>query len=97
MFIPAALHQDKHSVFGVTIPDLTGCFSCGGTVEEAVANAQAAAYMHIGGMIEDGRFENLTASRIDDLKQIPEYRDAVWVMLEIDPSRISRKTNSLMD
>lgn len=97
MLIPAALHKDEHSVYGITIPDLPGCFSCGNTVEEAVKNAQEAAYMHITGMIEDGEFENLTAGSIDKPNQAPEYRDAVWIMLEIDPSRIIRQTNSLTD
>lgn len=91
MFIPAALHKDEHSAYGVTIPDLPGCFSFGDTAEEAIANAQAAAYMHIDGMIEDGEFKNLTTSSIDDLSKNPDYRDAVWVMVEIDPSRISQQ------
>ena len=38
MFIPAALHKDSHSAYGVTIPDLPGCFSYGDTIEEAISN-----------------------------------------------------------
>lgn len=87
MFIPAALHKDEHSVYGVTIPDLPGCFSYGDTVEEALANAKEAAYFHIDGLIEDGLFQELVPSSIKTLQD--DFQDAVWVMLEIDPAKIS--------
>lgn len=91
MFIPAALHKDSHSVYGVTIPDLPGCFSYGDTIEEAITNARSAAYMHIDGMIEDGEFKNLSASSIADLSQESDYDGATWVMIEIDPAKISQQ------
>lgn len=91
MFIPAALHKDSHSAYGVTIPDLPGCFSYGDTIEEAIANARAAAYMHIDGMIEDGEFKNLSVSNIADLSQESDYDGATWVMIEIDPAKISQQ------
>ena len=91
MFIPAALHKDEHSAYGVTIPDLPGCFSYGDTVEEAIANARSAAYMHIDGMIEDGEFKNLAVSSIADLSQEPDYHGATWVMIDIDPAKISQQ------
>jgi len=89
MFIPVALHKDEHSVYGVTIPDLAGCFSYGDTVEEALANAKEAAYFHIDGLIEDGLFQDLAPSSIETLQAQDEFKDAVWVMLEIDPAKIS--------
>ena len=33
MFIPVAIHQEKGSVFGVTMPDVPGCQSWGDTIE----------------------------------------------------------------
>lgn len=91
MFIPAALHKDEHSAYGVTVPDLPGCFSFGDTIEEAITNAQTAAYLHIDGMIEDGEFKNLNASSIADLSQDTDYQGATWVMIEIDPAKISQQ------
>lgn len=91
MFIPAAIHKDEHSVYGVTIPDLPGCFSHGDTIEEAIANATEAAYFHIDGLIEDGTFSNLTPSSISDLSQNPDFAQAAWVMVELDLSRVSQK------
>lgn len=90
MFFPAALHKNEHSAYGVTIPDLPGCFSCGDSVEDAIANAQTAAYLHIGGMIEDGAFNNLSTTSIADLSQDTDYNGATWVMIEIDPAKSSQ-------
>ena len=36
MFIPVAIHKDEGSVFGVSVPDVPGCFSYGDTVEDAL-------------------------------------------------------------
>ncbi|PSJ79670.1 type II toxin-antitoxin system HicB family antitoxin [Neisseria iguanae] len=91
MFIPAAIHKGEHSAYGVTIPDLPGCFSYGDTVAEAIANAKEAAYFHIDGLIEDGLFKDLTPSSIEDLQQQDDYHNAVWVMVEIDPAKISQQ------
>ncbi|MFO7748660.1 MAG: type II toxin-antitoxin system HicB family antitoxin [Desulfobacteraceae bacterium] len=49
MKFPVVIHKDKDSDFGVTFPDLPGCFSAGDTIEEALANAQEAAECHIDG------------------------------------------------
>ena len=91
MLIPIALHKDEHTGYGVTVPDLPGCFSYGETVEEAVANAKEAAYFHIDGMIEDGMFDDLKASNIQDLQSQEDFKDAVWLLLEIDPAKISQQ------
>lgn len=91
MLIPAAIHKDKHSVYGVTVPDLPGCFSYGETMEEAVKNAAEAAYFHMEGLIEDGIFSHLSPSAIEDLRGHEDFADAVWVVLDVDLSRISQK------
>lgn len=91
MFIPVAIHKDEHSVYGVTIPDLQGCFSYGETIAEALENAKEAAYFHIDGLIEDGLFHNLNPSSIEDLQQQDDYVGAVWAMVEIDPAKISQQ------
>ena len=31
---PVVIHKDKKSAFGVTVPDLPGCFSAGATLDE---------------------------------------------------------------
>ena len=47
------IHKDKNSDYGVTFPDLPGCFSAGETIEEALANAKEAAECHIEGILLD--------------------------------------------
>jgi len=48
MKFPVVIHKDPDSDYGVTVPDLAGCFSAGSTVDEAFANAVEAAECHIG-------------------------------------------------
>lgn len=50
----ALLHKDKHSSYGVSFPDLPGCFSGGETEEEAMRNAAEALALHIQCLREIG-------------------------------------------
>jgi predicted RNase H-like HicB family nuclease len=34
-----AIHKDKASTYGVTIPDVPGCYSWGDTINDAIRNA----------------------------------------------------------
>ena len=91
MFIPVAIHKDEGSVFGVSVPDIPGCFSYGDTVEDALKNAQAAVIFHVEGLWEDGEFDSLTPSSIEDLQDSNEYPDALWALVDVDLSRLSNK------
>ena len=91
MFIPVAIHKDEGSVFGVSVPDVPGCFSYGDTVEDALKNAQEAVIFHVEGLLEDGEFDSLTPSSIEDLQASNEYPDALWALVDIDLSRLSSK------
>jgi predicted RNase H-like HicB family nuclease len=46
MRYPIILHTDDHLQFGVTVPDLPGCFSLGESIEEAIDNAREAILLH---------------------------------------------------
>ena len=91
MFIPVAIHKDEGSVFGVSVPDVPGCFSYGDTVEDALKNALEAVIFHVEGLLEDGEFDSLTPSSIEDLQDSNEYPDALWALVDIDLSRLSSK------
>ena len=41
------MHKDKSSDYGVTVPDLPGCFSAGGSVDEALAMAKEAIEVYL--------------------------------------------------
>ena len=91
MFIPVAIHKDEGSVFGVSVPDVPGCFSYGDTVEDALKNAQEAVIFHVEGLLEDGEFDSLTPSSIEDLQDSNVYPDALWALVDVDLSRLSNK------
>ena len=73
---PVVIHKDKHSVFGVIIPDLPGCFSAGTTLDEALRNVQEAVEVHLHG--EDIAPE---PTELDRWKTDAAYRDAYAVAL----------------
>jgi predicted RNase H-like HicB family nuclease len=50
----AFVHKDPDSVYGVSFPDVPGCFSAGDTIDEAVRNAVDALSGHIRMMEADG-------------------------------------------
>jgi predicted RNase H-like HicB family nuclease len=50
----AFIHKDTDSAFGVSFPDVCGCFSAGDTLEEARQNAAEALAAHIDWLVSDG-------------------------------------------
>ena len=55
MNYPVVLHKDRDSDYGVTVPDLPGCFSAGKSVDEALAMAREAIELHLEGLIDEGQ------------------------------------------
>lgn len=53
MRYPVILHTDDGKNFGVTVPDLPGCFSQGDSVKNALINAEEAILLHSEALIED--------------------------------------------
>ena len=47
MRYPIVVHTDDGSSYGVTVPDLPGCFSAGDTLDEAFEMAREAIFGHI--------------------------------------------------
>jgi predicted RNase H-like HicB family nuclease len=91
MKYPVIIHKDENSDYGVTFPDLPGCFSAGDTIEEALANAQEAAECHIEGILIDS--EPIPVStNIEKHKDNPDFKDGVWALVEVDLSKLSLKS-----
>jgi len=42
MKYPVIIHKESNSEFGVTVPDIPGCFTCRKTLDEALKNIQDA-------------------------------------------------------
>ena len=94
MKYPIVIHKDENSDFGVTFPDLPGCFSVGASIEEAIALSQEAAECHIEGMLLDSE-PIPVASSIENHKDNPDYRDGLWALVNIDISKLSLKAKRI--
>ena len=78
-----ALHTDNGVTYGVTIPDLPGCFSAGDTKAEAIENAREAIYLHYAGMIEAG-IDLPKPRQLAEHKADPLLVDAEWEFIDVD-------------
>ena len=90
MRFPIVIHKDDGSGYGVTVPDLPGCFSAGDTVEEAMESAREAIACHVEGLLMDG--EPVPARVPLEAHQASEdYRGGVWALVSADISKLSSK------
>ncbi|MBW6511554.1 MAG: type II toxin-antitoxin system HicB family antitoxin [Desulfuromonadaceae bacterium] len=91
MRYPIVIHKDETSDYGVTFPDLPGCFSAGDTIEEAIINAQEAAECHIEGILLDSEPVPVPTD-IEKYKENSDYQDGVWALVDVDLSKLSLKS-----
>jgi len=91
MRYPIVVHKDPDSDYGVTVPDLSGCFSAGETMDEALNNAVGAAECHIEGLLLDS--EPIPSPKTIEYHQSnPDYQEGVWALVTIDVTKLSGKT-----
>lgn len=86
MLFPVLIHKDPESCFGVTIPDIPGCFTAGDSIDEAIRNVQEAVECHLQGATSVPQ-----PSPIESYLANPEYRDGIWAMVDIDFSFLRKK------
>lgn len=91
MRFPVVIHKDEDSDFGVTVPDLEGCFSAGSTFEEALTNSEEAIECHLEGMLMDGEVLPHLKS-IEHHQQNNEFSDGIWALVPVDLSKLSGKS-----
>jgi len=84
MEIPVVIHKDEASAYGVTVPNLPGCFSAGDTIEEALTNAKAAILQHLEVMIEENIPLDLTTPDMERLIANPDYAGGIWALVDVD-------------
>lgn len=83
MKFPVVLHKDDGSDYGVTVPDVPGCFSAGSTAAEALDNIQEALELHFEGLVADN--EPLPQPKdIDAHMANPDYAGGVWAVVDFD-------------
>jgi predicted RNase H-like HicB family nuclease len=87
---PVYLEKDSSSDYGVTVPDLPGCFSAGSTIEEALENGQEAILTHIEGLLMDEEVIP-TPSSIEKLKTKYSSPDMIWSIVSVDLGKLSKE------
>ena len=84
MLFHIAMHKDPGSTYGVTVPDLPGCFSSGKTMDQALASAKEAITGHIETLLELGDAVNVESSPLEVHVANPEFAGAIWAVVDID-------------
>ncbi|MGY2226591.1 type II toxin-antitoxin system HicB family antitoxin [Pseudomonas gingeri] len=83
MRFPVVLHKEADSEYGVTVPDVPGCFSAGSTFSEALDNVHEALALHFEGLLADG--EPLPHAReVDVYLDVPDYAGGLWALVDFD-------------
>lgn len=91
MRYPVVIHKDPESDYGVTVPDLPGCFSAGESMEDALQEAVEAIETHLEGILLDD--EPIPAAKtIEFHRGNPDFADGVWAMVKVDVAKLSGKT-----
>ena len=76
------LHTDDGERYGVTVPDLPGCFSGGDSLELALQNVEEAIDMHVERLIDDGQPIPLLLSLKQHQKNT-NYKNGVWAVVNV--------------
>jgi predicted RNase H-like HicB family nuclease len=85
MRFAVVLHKDKGSVYGVTVPDVPGCFSAGDTVEDALDNAREAIYAHLELLAQDGEpVPDDVGIDIERLRKEKDFADGIFAVVEVN-------------
>jgi predicted RNase H-like HicB family nuclease len=84
---PIIIHKDTDSSFGVIVPDLSGCFSAGNSLEDALRNLQEAVEVHL-----HGETARPAPSALEKWRKSPDAKGAYAVKLApVDMSFIDDK------
>ena len=88
------IHKDAGAIYGVTAPDLPGCFSGGETLEEAMASAREAIAGHIATLIMYG--QPIPGMAPPETHQANEdYAGGLWAFVDCDLSKQQGKPRQL--
>ncbi|MGC1306132.1 MAG: type II toxin-antitoxin system HicB family antitoxin [Phormidesmis sp.] len=94
MRYPVVIYKDIDSDYGVTVPDLPGCFSAGTSIDEALEEAVEAIECHVEGLLIDNEGIPLPIA-IERHKENPDFADGIWALVDIDLSKLSGKTRRI--
>ena len=94
MRYPIAIHhdKDKDSAYGVSVPDVAGCFSAGDTLDKAIPLAEKSIEFHLEPMAEDDQDIPL-AKEVADHVGNPDFAGATWAYTNVDVKQFCGKTH----
>lgn len=82
MKFTVVLHSDDGQHYGVTVPDLPGCFSAGEGIDDALVCAQEAIDLHVEGLLDNG--SELPAPQPVSVHQAkPDHAGGIWAVVEV--------------
>lgn len=94
MRYPIVLHTDDGTRYGVTVPDLPGCFSAGDSFDAALESVAEAIDLHLEGLSEEGLDLPLPSPAAAHLGS-PEFAGGVWALIEVDVTRYQGKAQKI--
>ncbi len=81
MKFTVVLHTDDGRRYGVTVPDLPGCFSGGDDIEDALESVLEAIDLHVETLLEEGG-ELPARQPIAAHQANPDYAGGVWAVVD---------------
>ena len=94
MIYPIVIHKDPETSYGVTVPDLPGCFSAGDTIAQAMTNAVEAIECHIEGILLDDEYLPI-GKTIEEYVGEPDYLEGTWALVDVDISKLGGSTQRI--
>lgn len=83
MKIAVVLHSDDGQRYGVTVPDLAGCFSAGDSIDDALESVKEAIDLHLDGLLEEGQdFPVFLPIKVH--QNNAEYAGGIWAIVDVD-------------
>ena len=89
MRYPVAIEPGTDAAaWGVIVPDLSGCFSAGDTLEETMIQAEDAITGWIETALDDGQ-DIPAPTHIEALRNAhPEFEGWLWALVKVDPAML---------
>lgn len=94
MRYPVVIYKDKSSDYGVTVPDLPGCFSAGETLEDAMTQAIETIECHLEGLLFDGEVIP-EAQSVEVHRKKRNFAGGTWALVTVDLSRLASKAKRI--
>lgn len=90
MLVPVVIHKEEGSAYGVTVPDIPGCYGASDhSVEDALRNTSESIEFHIEGLMQDPESELPSIGSIDDHIDNKDYSDAfMWASVNFDVNKL---------